>query len=76
VTPLQAFADESFHETDTGGRYVLAAAIIETESPGGHMCAMIELRDKHAGKPHWSKMDAQGQRDAAKRLAVDYMTMG
>lgn len=65
----QAFADESFYETDHGGFYVLAAAVFEPAVYEGARAAMVELRGKHIGKLHWSKMDAQEQRNAAKRLA-------
>jgi hypothetical protein len=66
----QAFADESFHEADrAGGFYVLAASVFDAAAYEVVRAAMIELRGKHAGKLHWNRMDAQGQRNAAKRLA-------
>jgi hypothetical protein len=66
----QAFADESFHETDTGrGFYVLAAAVFEPDTHDAARVAMIEVRGKHAGKLHWHKLKFQDRRNAVKRVA-------
>jgi hypothetical protein len=72
-SPRQAFADESFHEVDQGGFYVLAAAVFDGEDHDMNRQAMVRLRAKQGGrrvnKLHWNEMNAQRRRDAVMRVA-------
>ncbi|MGH3520069.1 MAG: hypothetical protein ACRDQ7_22320 [Haloechinothrix sp.] len=74
ITPhRQAFVDESFQEAPIGGFYVLAAAVFDLPAHDPARAAMLALRAKQGGravrKVHWSEMDAQRRRHAAKTVA-------
>jgi hypothetical protein len=67
----RAFADESFREADTGGYYVVAAAVFE---PGGHALAREVMRElygrrRRGGKLHWNQKEQPEQRAVVKTLA-------
>jgi hypothetical protein len=66
---LQAFADESFHEDDHGGFYVLAAAVLPVERHEALREVMLEMRGRRSSKLHWYPMDDQEKLDVAKRVA-------
>ena len=56
-----AFADESFHEADRGGFYVLAAAVFDPDALDSTRAAMLSLRgSRRMAKLHWNEM---GERD-------------
>lgn len=66
----RAFADESFLESVTGGFYVLAAVVFETDTHEAVREAMRGLRGKRdTRKLHWNEMDHQQQHNAAKTIA-------
>lgn len=73
TTHCQAFVDESFHEAASGGFYVLAAATFDVRAHDRARAAMLRLRASQGGravrKVHWSEMDAQRRRNAAKTVA-------
>lgn len=65
-----AYGDESFQEADTGGYYVVAAAVFK---PGGDEAAreaLTRLHRRRAGKLHWNEMDSAEQRTVVKHLAA------
>jgi hypothetical protein len=68
-----AFADESFHEEEADGFYVLTAAVFDGNDQELNREAMLQLRAKQGGrrvqKLHWSEMDERRRRDAAARVA-------
>lgn len=66
----QAWADESFHEDDHTGFYVIAAAVIEAGLYESARMMLDRLRGGLATKFHWTEMDARHRRDAAQRLAA------
>jgi hypothetical protein len=66
---LQAFADESFHEDDGGGFYVLAAAVLPVDRHVELRGEMLRLRGTRPGKLHWYEMDEVQKCDVAKRVA-------
>jgi|GEM_PF-1047889 len=56
-----AFADESFHEADRGGFYVLVAAVFDPGALETTRAAMLSLRgSRRIAKLHWNQM---GERD-------------
>ncbi|WP_246009682.1 hypothetical protein [Actinokineospora cianjurensis] len=62
----QAFADESFLETDEGGFYVLAAALFEAGRLDEARHGLVRLRGpRHAKKLHWHQMDGRQRLRAA-----------
>ncbi len=66
-----AFADESFHEADYGGFYVLAAAVFDEVAHEAVRAAMQELRGKRrSSKLHWNEMDARQQTTASQTVAA------
>lgn len=65
-----AFADESFHEADHGGFYVLAAAVFDEVAHEAVRAAMQQLRGKRlSSKLHWNEMDTRQQNTAAQTIA-------
>ncbi|SFW12004.1 hypothetical protein [Amycolatopsis australiensis] len=69
MSVLQAFADESFHEDDGGGFYVLAAAVLPADRHAELRQLMLDLRGPRSGKLHWQVLTEVQRRDAAKRVA-------
>ncbi|MFD2078046.1 hypothetical protein SAMN05421678_108222 [Actinopolymorpha cephalotaxi] len=69
--PQDAWADESFAESDDGkGVYVVAAALFEGElNHVRHVMRGIRTR-QHQDKLHWSKMDPAERRKAAEQVAA------
>lgn len=66
-----AFTDESFHEADHGGFYVLAAAVFDAITHDNVRTAMQELRGKRStSKLHWNEMDTRQQGSAAATVAA------
>lgn len=66
-----AYADESFHEADHGGFYVLAAAVFDEADHEAVRAAMQELRGKRrTSKLHWNEMDARQQTTASQTVAA------
>lgn len=66
-----AYADESFHEADHGGFYVLAAAVFDRGAHDTVRAAMQELRGKRrTSKLHWNEMDTRQQATAAQTVAA------
>ena len=66
-----AFADESFHEADHGGFYVLAAAVFDEATHETVRTCMQELRGKRrSSKLHWNEMDTRQQTTAAQTIAA------
>jgi len=69
-TPPVAFADESFREDPTAGRYVLAATVLAQEAwePAREVMRRL-LGSRRTDKLHWHEMDRLQQKDAAHRVA-------
>ncbi|MGC7095873.1 hypothetical protein ACPZ19_14470 [Amycolatopsis lurida] len=66
----QAFVDESFHEVDGAGFYVLAAAMMPAARHDEIRTLLLTLRgNRRTGKLHWNEMDSAQRLDAAKRVA-------
>ena len=65
-----AFADESFHEADRGGFYVLAAAVFDPEALESTRAAMLSLRGhRRMAKLHWNQMGERDHTAAAAAVA-------
>uniref|UniRef100_UPI003F498BEB hypothetical protein n=1 Tax=Amycolatopsis sp. CA-082387 TaxID=3239918 RepID=UPI003F498BEB len=70
MSVLQAFADESFHEDDVDGFYVLAAAVLPVDRHDELRELMLQVRGRRRdSKLHWYPMDHQEKRDVAKQIA-------
>lgn len=70
--PSWAWVDESFIEENTGGLYVVAAAVIEPgAAAAAARVAMTELRGQlqGTGKLHWSQLRDRERLDAARVVA-------
>lgn len=66
-----AFADESFHEADHGGFYVLAAAVFDEANHEAVRAAMQGLRGRRrSSKLHWNEMDARQHTIASQTVAA------
>ncbi|MBB4933312.1 hypothetical protein F4561_004132 [Lipingzhangella halophila] len=66
-----AYADESFLEADSGGFYVIAAAVIENHGIEEARQEMLALRGKRrTNKTHWTEMDPGERAHAAKMVAT------
>jgi len=66
-----AWLDESFHEHDSAGFYILAAAVIEPAVADGVRETMRRMKGGRAtDKAHWTEMDHR-ERLAAARLVAD-----
>lgn len=66
-----AYADESFHEADHGGFYVLAAAVFDESTHDTVRATMQALRGKRrTPKLHWNEMDTRQQASAAETVAA------
>ena len=66
-----AYTDESFHEADHGGFYVLAAAVFDETTHDTVRTAMQALRGKRrTPKLHWNEMDTRQQASAAATVAA------
>lgn len=66
-----AYTDESFHEADHGGFYVLAAAVFDDSAHDAVRLAMQALRGKRqTSKLHWNEMDTRQQASAAETVAA------
>lgn len=66
-----AYTDESFHEADHGGFYVLAAAVFDGGAHETVRAAMQALRgERRSSKLHWNEMDARQQTTAAQAVAA------
>lgn len=65
-----AWLDESVHEAETGGFYVLAAALFAPAALKEVRRVVLGLRgSRRVDKLHWSQMDRRERLEAAKRLA-------
>lgn len=66
-----AYTDESFHEADHDGFYVLAAAVFDETSHDTVRTALQALRGKRrTSKLHWNEMDTRQQATAAATVAA------
>ncbi|MBM7785375.1 hypothetical protein [Tenggerimyces flavus] len=63
-----AWADESFAESDREGVYVVSAAVFDGEVDDART-AMLALRGPRIGKLHWSQMESGERRKAADVVA-------
>lgn len=63
-----AWADESFAESDREGVYVVSAAVFGGELDDARS-AMLALRGRRFGKLHWSQMESDERRKAADVVA-------
>lgn len=61
-----AYTDESFHEAERGGFYVLAAAVFDPVERDEAREVLRRLRGKRrTGKLHWQEMDARQRSNSA-----------
>ncbi|EQD83717.1 hypothetical protein A8924_5783 [Saccharopolyspora erythraea NRRL 2338] len=74
---VHAYGDESFHEHPDAGFYVLSAAVFEPHALDHARAVLQDLQRHHPSrKIHWTAMDDEQRRHAAKQLAgVDGLHM-
>ncbi|MFC7326597.1 DUF3800 domain-containing protein [Marinactinospora rubrisoli] len=67
--PRVAYADESFHEADSGGFYVLAAAVFDGDPDNARETIRTIHGSHRTYKSHWTKMDAHRRKLVAAEVA-------
>lgn len=66
----EAYADESFHEENGAGIYVLATVVFDVYGVSAARQAMLDLRGKRrTRKLHWNEMDRHDRSTAVKTIA-------